>query len=147
MPTHAEKRQLQFTAEQMFDLVADIERYPEFLPWCVGTRIRSRDGNEVAADMIIGYKMFREQFTSNVTLARPGRIDVTYSEGPFKYLTNHWIFMPAGGGQSCLIDFYVDFEFRSKVLQKLIGAVFDRAVRIMVQAFETRAEAIYGNKS
>ena len=128
MPTHAEKRHLPFTPQQMFDLVADIERYPEFLPWCVGTRIRSRDGDTILADMIIGYKMFRERFTSNVTLSAPDRIDVAYSEGPFKY------------------DFYVDFEFRSRVLQKLIGTVFDRAVRIMVHAFEQRAGEIYRNE-
>jgi coenzyme Q-binding protein COQ10 len=143
MPTHAEKRHLPFTPQQMFDLVADIERYPEFLPWCVGTRIRSRDGDKILADMIIGYKMFRERFTSHVTLTGPERIDVTYSEGPFKYLTNHWIFEPRADG-TCLIDFYVDFEFRSRVLQRLIGTVFDRAVRIMVRAFEERATKIYG---
>ena len=145
MPTHAEKRHLPFTPQQMFDLVADIERYPEFLPWCVGTRIRSRDGDTILADMIIGYKMFRERFTSNVTLSAPDRIDVAYSEGPFKYLTNHWIFEAQGDG-GCLIDFYVDFEFRSRVLQKLIGTVFDRAVRIMVHAFEQRAGEIYRNE-
>ena len=144
MPTHAEKRHLPFTPRQMFDLVADIERYPEFLPWCVGTRIRSRDGDKILADMIIGYKMFRERFTSNVTLSAPDRIDVSYSEGPFKYLTNHWIFEPQDDG-ACVIDFYVDFEFRSRVLQRLIGTVFDRAVRIMVRAFEQRAQDIYGN--
>ena len=146
MPTHAEKRLLNFTPEQMFDLVADIERYPEFLPWCVGTRIRSRDGDKVLADMMIGYKMFRERFTSHVTLSRPDRIDVSYSEGPFKYLDNHWIFIPEQDGRACMIDFYVDFEFHSRMLQKLIGTVFERAVRIMVQAFETRAEEIYGKK-
>lgn len=129
----------------MFDLVADIEKYPEFLPWCVGTRIRSRDGNAIVADMIIGYKMFRESFTSRVTLDRPGRIDVEYSDGPFKYLHNHWIFEP--DGQGTCIDFFVDFEFKSRILQAMIGVVFGEAVRIMVNAFERRAEVIYGKRA
>ena len=149
MPTHAEQKPLPYSAEEMFDLVADIERYPEFLPWCVGTRIRSRDGDLVVADMVIGYKMFRERFTSRVQFSRPDHIDVSYSEGPFKYLNNHWQFLPnseGGEGGGCVVDFYVDFEFRSKVLQKMIGAVFDQAVRIMVHAFEKRAEAIYGQR-
>jgi coenzyme Q-binding protein COQ10 len=144
VPTHAEKKRLPYTPAEMFDLVADIEKYPEFLPWCVGTRIRSRDGNLVVADMIIGYKMFRERFTSRVTLARPDRIDVEYSEGPFKYLQNHWIFLPDGNG-TC-IDFFVDFEFKSRILQAMIGVVFGEAVRIMVNAFEKRAETIHGKR-
>ena len=144
MPTHAEKKRLPYTPAEMFDLVADIEKYPEFLPWCVGTRIRSRDGDEVVADMIIGYKMFRERFTSRVTLDRPHRIDVEYSDGPFNYLHNHWIFEP--DGQGTCIDFFVDFEFKSRILQAMIGVVFGEAVRIMVNAFERRAEAIYGKR-
>jgi coenzyme Q-binding protein COQ10 len=142
MPTHAEKKLLPYTREQLFDLVADIERYPEFLPWCVGARIRERNGNEIVGDLLIGYKMVRERFTSRVVLDRPGRIDVSYSEGPFKYLNNHWLFVPEPGG--CLIDFYVDFEFRSKMLQKLMGMFFNEAVRRMVGAFETRAHQLYG---
>jgi coenzyme Q-binding protein COQ10 len=144
VPTHAEKKFLPYTPEELFDLVADIERYPEFLPWCVGTRIRSRDGNVIVADMIIGYKAFRERFTSRVTLTRPTSIDVEYSEGPFKYLQNHWLFVPHDAGTT--IDFFVDFEFRSRILQALIGVVFGEAVRIMVNAFERRAEAIYGKR-
>ncbi len=145
MPTHAEKKPLPFGPAEMFDLVADIERYPEFLPWCVGTRIRSRDGDLIVADMVIGYKMFRERFTSRVELSRPDRIDVTYSDGPFKYLNNHWIFIPQDDG-TCIVDFYVDFEFKSKLLQKMIGVVFNEAVRIMVNAFEKRAHEVYGDK-
>ena len=143
MPTHAEKKLLPYTREQLFDLVADIERYPEFLPWCVGARVRERNGNEILSDLLIGYKMVRERFTSRVVLHRPDRIDVSYSEGPFKYLTNHWLFEPQPGG-GCLIDFYVDFEFRSKMLQKLMGMFFHEGVRRMVSAFETRAHALYG---
>ena len=142
MPTYAEKKILPYRPEQLFDLVADIERYPEFLPWCVAARIRRRTGNEVLADLVIGFKMVRERFTSRVVLSAPDRIDVEYTEGPFRYLNNHWIFSPAGEG--CLIDFYVDFEFRSKLLQTIIGALFGEAVHRMVAAFENRARTLYG---
>jgi coenzyme Q-binding protein COQ10 len=143
MPTHAEKKLLPYTREQLFDLVADIERYPEFLPWCVGARIRERNGNEIVGDLLIGYKMVRERFTSRVVLSRPDRIDVSYSEGPFKYLNNHWIFLPQPGGET-LIDFYVDFEFRSKMLQRIMEMFFTEAVKRMVAAFERRAHQLYG---
>ena len=143
MPTHAEKRVLPHTPKQMFDLVADIEKYPEFLPWCVATRIRERKDNLVTADMVIGFKVFREKFTSTVTCHRPGRIDVAYTKGPFKYLNNHWIFEPHGDGE-CLIDFFVDFEFRSRLMQKAIGAVFNEAVQRMISSFEKRADQLYG---
>jgi coenzyme Q-binding protein COQ10 len=143
MPTHAEKKLLPYTREQLFDLVSDIERYPEFLPWCVGARIRERNGNEILGDLLIGYKMVRERFTSRVVLSWPDRIDVSYSEGPFKYLNNHWLFLPQSDGQ-CLIDFYVDFEFRSKMLQKIMEMFFNEAVKRMVGAFETRAHQLYG---
>ena len=142
MPTHAEKRHLPHTPQQMFDLVADVEKYPEFLPWCVGTRIKTEDATHIHADMVIGYKMFREKFTSRVTLTSPERIDVVYEDGPFKYLNNHWIFIAEADG-SCTVDFYVDFEFHSKLLQKMIGVVFNEAVKIMVHAFEKRADIIY----
>jgi coenzyme Q-binding protein COQ10 len=142
MPTHAEQRRLPYTPEQLFALVADVERYPEFLPWCVASRIRRREGDVFFADLVIGFKMVRERFTSKVTLNRPGRIDVTYTEGPFSHLNNHWVFnpLPDGGTE---IDFYVDFEFRSKLLQTLIGALFNEAVKLMVSAFEKRARQLY----
>ena len=144
MPTHAEKRHLPYRPQQLFDLVADIERYPEFLPWCVGARIRSRTEREIVADLMIGFRLIRERFTSRVTLDRErNRIDVTYTEGPFRYLNNHWIFEPDGQGGTVL-DFYVDFEFRSIVLQKVIGVFFHEAVRRMVGAFEARAKELYG---
>ena len=143
MPTHAEKRTLPYRPDQLFDLVAEIERYAEFLPWCRAARIRKREGDVIFADLVIGWKMIRESFTSRVTLKRPGRIDVSYHEGPFKYLNNHWTFEPLPDG-GCRIDFYVDFEFRSRVLQKLIGVLFNEAVRRMVHAFEERARALYG---
>ncbi|NQV48033.1 MAG: type II toxin-antitoxin system RatA family toxin [Rhodospirillaceae bacterium] len=143
MPSHAEQKILPHTPEQMFDMVADVARYPEFLPWCVATRVRSSDANHLVADMVIGFKVFREQFTSRVTLERPTRIKVEYEKGPFKYLENHWSFEPQQGG-GCRVDFHVDFEFRSKFLEKAIGRVFTEAVHRMVAAFEKRAAALYG---
>lgn len=142
MPTHAEQRLLPYTPEQLYDLVADIERYPEFLPWCVAARVRERTGQLVVADLMIGFKMIRERFTSRVSLTPKERIDVVYSDGPFKHLHNHWIFEPTEGG--CRIDFYVEFEFRSRTLQKIIEVLFHEAVRRMVAAFEGRARDLYG---
>jgi coenzyme Q-binding protein COQ10 len=145
MPTHAERRVLPYRAEQLFDLVADVERYPEFLPWCVAARIRAREENVILADLVIGFKMIRERFTSQVRLDRPGlQIDVAYKEGPFRYLNNHWTFEPLPDGH-CRIDFYVDFEFRSAMLQKIIGVLFNEAVHRMVAAFERRARQLYGD--
>ena len=144
MPTHAEKRHMPYSSEQMFALVADVERYPEFLPWCVGARIRRIVGDTLFADLVIGFKMIRESYTSKVVLDRPGlRIDVTYTEGPFHYLDNHWVFVPAEDGGTN-VDFFVDFEFRSRFLQVVIGALFNEAVRLMVHSFEKRAAQLYG---
>jgi coenzyme Q-binding protein COQ10 len=145
MPTHAEKRYLPYTPGQMFDLVADVERYPEFLPWCVGARIRRRESEAVfLADLVIGFKMVRERYTSRVALDQTaGRIDVTYAEGPFHHLDNHWVFLPAKDGGT-EVDFFVDFEFRSRLLQRLIGALFGEAVGLMVHSFERRARTLYG---
>ncbi|MCW0232214.1 MAG: type II toxin-antitoxin system RatA family toxin [Ferrovibrio sp.] len=143
MPTHAEKRILPYRPDQLYALVAGIEQYPKFLPWCVGARIRERNETVVVADLIIGFKVFRERFTSRVTLDPAARrIDVEYTDGPFKYLKNHWIFNPHPTG--CEIDFYVDFEFKSRLLQKTIELLFNEAVRRMVGAFETRAQQLYG---
>jgi coenzyme Q-binding protein COQ10 len=143
VPTHAEKRILPYTPDQLYALVAGVEHYPKFLPWCLGARIRERSERLMVADLIIGFKMFRERFTSKVTLnPEAKRIDVEYTDGPFKYLKNHWIFLPHS--QGCEIDFYVDFEFRSKLLQKTIELLFNEAVRRMVGAFETRARQLYG---
>lgn len=144
MPTHAEKRTLPYSKEQMFDLVCDVERYPEFLPWCVASRIRRWEREDLfIADLAIGFKMVRERFTSRVELERPERIDVTYHEGPFRYLNNHWSFQDEENNH-CVIDFYVDFEFRSRSLQKIMGKLFNEAVQRMVNAFEKRANALYG---
>lgn len=150
MPTHAERRHMPYTADQMFDLIAAIDKYPEFLPWCSAARIRGRttrpDGAEVIdADLVISFKVYRERFASRVVLMRgENRIDVSYLDGPFRYLDNHWHFVPAAQG-GCDVDFFVDFEFRSRTLQAVIGAVFNQAMQRIVRAFEKRAEALYGS--
>ncbi|WP_417515473.1 type II toxin-antitoxin system RatA family toxin [Minwuia sp.] len=143
MPKHSEKRVLPHQPEQVYRLVADIGSYPEFLPWCVGARILSNSERQVTADLLIGFKMFRERFRSRVDLNPEDlRIDVTYVEGPMKYLENHWIFLPHPDG--CEVDFSVDFEFRSILLRKAVQPLFHEAVRRMVAAFEKRADSLYG---
>jgi coenzyme Q-binding protein COQ10 len=141
MPTHGEKRVLPYTEEQLFDMVADVRRYPEFLPWCVGARVLARSDSELTADLTIGFKVFRETFRSQVLLERPGHVHVRYLTGPFRYLNNHWRFRPVPGGTE--VDFFVDFEFKSRLLQAVIGTVFNEAVRLMVRAFERRAAILY----
>ena len=143
MPTHAERRTLPYSPEQLFTLVAEVDRYPEFLPWCLNSRIKKRDGSVFHADLIIGYKMIREKFGSRVTLNAPDHIHVEYLDGPMKYLSNHWRFIPEEGG-GCTIDFFVDFEFKNPVLQNLIAVFFNKAVMKMVEAFENRAKDLYG---
>jgi len=143
MTVHHERRHVAYTAEQMFDLVAAIDAYPQFLPWCTAARVREKSDRMVVADLAIGYKAVRERFTSRVRLDRPRRIDVVYTEGPFRHMNNTWLFEPMEDG-TCTIDFHVDFEFRSRLLQSIIGLFFHEAVRRMVRAFETRAEALYG---
>lgn len=142
MPSHAERRFLPYSPDRLFALVADIERYPEFLPWCVGARILSRQGFLIRADLMVGFRMIRETFTSRVTLTPPERIDVEYEKGPFRHLTNHWVFHAADGG--CEVEFYIDFEFRSRLLRAVAEPLFYEAVRRMVSAFESRAAAVYG---
>jgi coenzyme Q-binding protein COQ10 len=141
MPTHAEKRVLPYSQDQLFDMVADVRRYPEFLPWCVGARIVTRTETELVADLTIGFKMFRETFRSQVVLERPHHVHVRYLTGPFRYLNNHWRFRLVANGTE--VDFFVDFEFKSKLLQAVIGTVFNEAVRLMVRAFERRAMVLY----
>jgi coenzyme Q-binding protein COQ10 len=147
MTTYTEKKIVPYTPAQLHALVGDVAKYPSFLPWCTGARIRSHVGNDLVADLTIGFGPFRESFTSRVTLGPPDATGVAtiraeYENGPFKYLHNKWKFSPAAEG--CLVDFYVDFEFRNFVLQKAIGAVFGEAVRLMVTAFLRRARTIYG---
>lgn len=146
MPRHAETRRLPYTPEQMFDLVADVGRYGEFLPWVSAVRVRSDSETEMVADLIVGFKGLRETFSSRVTKQRPGHIRVDYLEGPLKHLHNDWQFRPDGQG-GCLVDFEVDFTFKSRVFEMLAGQVFDRALRMMINAFEQRAAALYGDSS
>ena len=142
MPTHAEKRTLPYSPEQMFQLVADVGKYPEFLPWCAAAKVRSHTETEIVADLTIGFKVWRESFTSRVSLDRPHRATVKYEHGPFRYLNNQWSFEPDPVG--CRVSFFVDFEFRSRLLQAAIGVVFNEAVRRMVNAFLKRAHDVYG---
>jgi len=149
MPHIAETRHLPWSPEQMFDLVADVQRYGEFLPWVVGTRVRSDTGTEMVADMLVGFSALREKFTSKVRKDRPGTITVEYLDGPMKNLSNVWRFASDGQG-GCRIEFVCDFAFRNALFERLAGQYLDRAFRKMVGAFETRAAALYGadgNKS
>lgn len=139
---HRETRIVPFSPEQMFALVADVERYPEFLPWVIAARVNRHDETRLTAELIVGFKMIRESYVSKVTLEHPDRIDVAYERGPFRRLTNQWQFTAVAEG--CRIDFNLEFEFRSRLLQRLIGALFNEAVRKMVGAFETRARKLYG---
>ena len=149
MPTHTETKVLPYSADQMFALVADVARYPEFLPWNSAARIRSRrpgaDGSEVMeADLVISFKVFRERFGSQVVLwPADRRIETRYLDGPFRHMESTWSFAdrPEGG---CEVRFFVDFEFRNAILQGVIGVVFNDAMRRIVRAFERRAAAIYG---
>lgn len=143
MPTHAEQRRLPYAPEQLYELVSGVERYPEFLPWCKAARITRRDGDVFWADLVVAFKVFRERFSSKVTLIPKEGVDVEYIDGPFRYLNNHWRFLPDDNG-GCIVDFYVDFEFKSRILQNLIGLLFNEAVQRMVGAFETRADQLYG---
>ena len=145
MPGSRETRRLPYSCEQMFDLVADVGRYGEFLPWVVAARVRSDSEQEMTADMLVGFKAIREKFTSRVTKDRPNRIDVHYLDGPLRDLDNSWVFRPTEDG-GCEIDFCVQFTFRNAVFEALAGQYFDRAFRKMVEAFEKRADDLYGRE-
>ncbi len=142
MPRHSETRHLPYTPEQMFDLVADVDSYPEFLPWIAAMRVRSDSETEMVADMIVGFKSLRETFTSRVIKERPTHVHVDYVDGPLKHLSNDWRFRPDGEG-GVIIDFEVDFAFKNRMFEMLAGQVFDRALRKMIGAFETRAAELY----
>lgn len=142
MPRHSETRRLPYTPEQLFDLVADVGHYDEFLPWVVAVRVRSSSERETIADLVVGFNAFKERFTSRVVKEPPGRICVDYIEGPLKYLHNEWRFDPAEGGTE--VHFSVDFAFKSRLFESLAGAMFDRALRRMTDAFEQRAATLYG---
>ena len=146
MPGIRETLRVPYSAEQMFDLVADVSRYDEFLPWVVGVRVRSDSETEMVADLLVGFKALREKFTSKVLKDRPNRIEVMYLDGPMKDLDNLWRFTPIEGG-GCEIHFKVDFAFRNRIFEALAGQYFDRAFRKMVAAFEARAEELYGSSN
>ena len=147
MPTHSEDRFMPYTPAQMYALVADVAKYPQFLPWCAGARIRREtpkgDSIVMEADLVISFKVFRERFGSLVTLhPKQNSIDTEYLDGPFRYMVSNWVFEEAEGG--CRAKFHVDFEFKNAVLQGIIGFVFNEAMQRIVRAFEKRAAALYG---
>jgi coenzyme Q-binding protein COQ10 len=147
MPTHSETRQLPYSGQQMYDLVADVASYPQFLPWCAAARIRSEtaiaESVVLDADLIISFKVFRERFGSRVTLFPDDmKIDSEYLDGPFKYMKSNWAFENTDDG--CNVIFFVDFEFKNAILQGIIGLVFNEAMQRVVRAFEARANELYG---
>jgi coenzyme Q-binding protein COQ10 len=143
MPRHRETRLLPYTPEQLFDLVADVGRYQEFLPWVAATRVRSDGETEMVADLVVGFSALKETFTSRVRKERPREIEIDYIEGPLKYLHNRWVFTPAPGGTE--VDFCVDFAFKNRIFEALAGRMFDSALRRMIGAFEERAAALYAS--
>jgi coenzyme Q-binding protein COQ10 len=143
MPRHSEQRHLPYTPEQLFDLVADVKSYPDFLPWVAAVRVRSNSDTDMIADLVVGFRAIKETFTSRVRKRRPGEIVIDYIEGPLKYLHNSWTFAPDGEGGTH-IAFCVDFAFKSRIFESLAGQMFDRALRRMIGAFEERAHALYG---
>ncbi len=144
MPAHSETKTLPYTPQQLFDVVADVARYSEFLPWCRASRIIDRKDSEFLAELIIHYKGLSESYTSHVRLTPHSAIDVVMVKGPLEYLTNSWHFTPSEGGTR--VDFMLDFKFRSRLLEKLMGGFFTRASEKMVAAFKERAETRYGKR-
>jgi coenzyme Q-binding protein COQ10 len=143
LPRHSETRALPYSPEQMYALVTDVARYPEFLPWVTNIRVRSDSETEMVADMIVGFKAIKEVFTSRVKKSNPDTVFVEYIEGPLKYLHNDWTFKPDGKGGS-LVNFTVDFAFKNRIFESLAGQYFDKALRKMTDAFVARAEVLYG---
>jgi coenzyme Q-binding protein COQ10 len=148
MPAHAETRRLPYTAEQMYDLVADVADYPKFIPWIAASRVRSvtpeGEKDVMLADLIVGFKMFRERFLSRVTMWEgTRRIDTEYIEGPFKHMKSTWVFRDLEEG-GCEVAFDVDFEFKNRLLQGAAGLFFHEAMQRIVRAFEARAKVLYG---
>tara|TARA_B100000686_G_C16599775_1_gene867996 strand:+ start:616 stop:1050 length:435 start_codon:yes stop_codon:yes gene_type:complete len=144
MPSHNEKRFMPYSKKQLFELVSDVESYPEFLPWCLGLKIINRKKNVLYADMVVGFSFYREKFTSKIVLESNRCIKVEYLDGPFNFLENRWSFKKQEGG--CEVCFYINFEFKSRILKKIMQPMFYEAVRRMVVAFEKRAEELYGKK-
>jgi coenzyme Q-binding protein COQ10 len=148
MPAHSQQQFLPYTPRQVFDLVADIERYPEFLPWCRAARILERAHGECLAELMVSFNHLSERYTSRVVFTPPtgsgeGAIEVTLVKGPFEHLVNRWKFVPENGGTQ--VDFFLDFKFRSRILEKLMGGFFSKATNKMVTAFRQRADTLYGS--
>ena len=143
MPKFTDVKDFPYSKDQMYQMVADVDSYADFLPWCQGVRVYGRTEKSLYADLIIGFKMFRERFTSYVTFC-DDRIEVEYIKGPLKYLHNHWQFTATADG-GCRVDFLVDFEFKNRLFEKMIGAFFTEAVSHMIGAFEKRANELYGS--
>lgn len=144
MPRHHELRSLPYTPEQMFDLVADVASYDQFLPWVSAVRIRSNSETHMVADLMVGFKALREKFTSNIDKQRPASIHVDYVDGPLKYLRNDWKFTADGQGGT-IVDFSIDFEFKSRLFEMVAGQMFGHALRMMIGAFEERAAKLYAS--
>ncbi|MEM6491985.1 MAG: type II toxin-antitoxin system RatA family toxin, partial [Pseudomonadota bacterium] len=143
MPQHRQTQRLPHSPEQLYDLVVDVAKYPEFIPWCVAARVKSKTETTMVADLMVGFKVFRERYTSEIHMTPKSRVLVEQSAGPFKHLRNSWAFTPADDGGST-VDFFIDFEFSSALLQRAAQPVFSEATRRMVSAFEKRAQALYG---
>ncbi len=141
MPSHSEIRVLPYTSQQLFDLVMDIENYPDFLPWCIGARINKKTKNNLEADVIIGYKMFRERFSSRVHFTPNSEVEVEYLKGPMRHLHNRWVFKDVKRG--CEVSGYVDFSLKTKLFESIVDQFFHRALVKMINAFEARAEELY----
>ena len=147
MTSHSETRSLPYTARQMYDLVVEVSKYPDFLPWCAAARVRKTtelgDHSVMEADLVISFKVFRERFGSRVTMwPEEMSIDTEYLDGPFRFLKSTWSFVDTDNG--CDVSFFVDFEFRNALLQGIIGVVFNEAMHRIVRAFENRAADLYG---
>ena len=139
---HEERRIIKHTPSNLFKLVSDVKRYPEFLPWCLGARVKNNRKNNFEADLIIGFKIYKEIYSSEISLDNINKkIIVNYKDGPFEYLENYWVFKDNKNG--CEVEFMVDFKFKSVFLQTLMETLFSEAVRRMVGAFEKRANELY----
>jgi coenzyme Q-binding protein COQ10 len=142
MPHHHERKALPFTAEQMYDLVTDVRRYAEFLPWVAAVRVRSENDDEMLADLVVGFKALRETFSSRVLTTPKSKVVVDYLDGPMRHLHNQWLFEETAHG--CIVDFTVDFAFHNRIFEALAGQYFNTALRKMTDAFIQRAETLYG---
>lgn len=143
MPHHHERRVLPFSAEQMYDLVTDVRRYSEFLPWVAAVRVQSDNEAEMLADLVVGFKALKESFSSRVLKTPKSKVVVDYLDGPMRHLHNQWLFEDTANG--CIVDFTVDFAFHNRVFEALAGKYFNTALRKMTDAFIARAEELYGD--